>query len=71
MSAELTEAKEQLAEWKKASRALAKNQSYSIAGRTYVRSDASHVLRMLEYWKREVEQLSRRRRGIGFRKAAV
>lgn len=54
----LEQSEGQLTDWLAASSAVAKNQSYSIAGRSLTRADASEILRQVEFWDRQVKRLS-------------
>ncbi len=53
----LAEAKEQLGEWKNASLAVAKGQSYTIGDRTLSRVHSSEIRKMLNYWSDIVVRL--------------
>ena len=55
----LDQAETQLAAWLAASLAIATNQSYSIAGRSYTRADAQYVESMVTLWDRRVNSWSR------------
>lgn len=54
----LAQAETQLTAWLAASEAVASNQSYTIAGRSLTRADASHILKQVEYWDAKVKALS-------------
>lgn len=54
----LTQAQAQLDAWIAASLAVASNQSYSIAGRSLTRANASEIQRMIDYWENRVVQLT-------------
>ena len=63
----LAQAEAQLAAWLAASTAVASNQSYTIAGRTYTRADAGryfaayrHALQKLAGWGRSYRAETRR-----------
>ena len=55
----LDQAEAQLASWLAASTAVASNQSYSIAGRSYTRADAQYLESMITFWDRRVNKLTR------------
>lgn len=55
---DLAAAQAQLDAWTAASLALAKGQSYAIGDRQLTRSNAGEVLQMVNYWQRQVDQLS-------------
>lgn len=54
----LTQAEDNLTKWIAASEAVANNQSYSIAGRSLTRADASDIREMIDYWQGWVNRLS-------------
>lgn len=54
----LTEASDQLRVWLEASKAVASNQSYKIAGRELTRANAKEILQMLEFWDGKVKALT-------------
>ena len=55
----LEQAQAQLDQWLAASTAVAKNQSYTISGRSFTKADAATILSQIEFWDRKVNQLSR------------
>lgn len=55
---DLATAKAQLDAWTAASLALASGQSYAIGDRQLSRANADEVLRMVNYWQRQVDTLS-------------
>ena len=64
---DLAEAKLQLSDWLAASRAVAKGQSYSVAGRALTRADAKEIREAITFWDLHVSRLNRggiRVRGI-------
>lgn len=59
------QAQAQLDLWVAADGKVAKNQSYTINGRTWTRADAAQITEKIEYWSAKLEQLNgTRRRGI-------
>lgn len=54
----LDQAQTQLDLWMNASMAVAKKQSYSIAGRSLTLADAADIQRSIEYWNNQVQKLS-------------
>ncbi|MFA6148656.1 MAG: DUF6148 family protein [bacterium] len=58
----LDQAQEQLSNWLTASTAVAKGQSYTIAGKTLTRADAGRIQSMIDYWDRKVKELSGERK---------
>ncbi|MGI0527282.1 DUF6148 family protein [Rhizobium giardinii] len=54
----LDQAQAQLDLWLAASAAVAKKQSYSIAGRSLTLADAADILRQVTYWNSMVQTLS-------------
>lgn len=54
----LNQAEEQLAAWLAASSAVANNQSYTIAGRSMTRANASEIRENIDYWDGKVKKLS-------------
>ena len=54
----LAQAESNLEKWIAASEAVANNQSYSIAGRSLTRADASDIQKMIDYWQGWVTKLS-------------
>ncbi|MFT2213089.1 DUF6148 family protein [Rhizobium giardinii] len=54
----LEQAQAQLDLWLAASAAVAKKQSYSIAGRSLTLADAADILRQVTYWNSMVQTLS-------------
>lgn len=54
-----TEAEEQLRVWLAASKAVAKAQSYSVAGKTLTKADAEVIQKSITFWNKEVKRLSR------------
>lgn len=59
----LSEARENLTAWTDASKAVAKNQGYSINGRSLTRANAAEVRSMIDYWSRIVSSLERQAKG--------
>ena len=55
----LTQAQTQLEAWLAADAAVAKNQSYSVADRSYARADAKEITNKINYWSSMVDRLSR------------
>ncbi len=59
----LTQAKQQLDSWLKASAAVAQGQSYSIStegsSRSLSRANANDILAQITFWQRQVQRLSR------------
>lgn len=55
----LADAESQLAVWIAASTAVASGQSYSIAGRSLNRANASEIRQNIEFWDRQCKRLSR------------
>ena len=59
----LTQAKQQLDSWLKASQAVAQGQSYSISteggSRSLSRANARDILAQITFWQRQVQRLSR------------
>ena len=53
----LDEAKETLALWLQAERAVATGQSYKIGTRSLTRANLSDIADRINYWRREVERL--------------
>ena len=54
----LLQAQAQLDSWMAASMAVATNQSYSIAGRSLTRVNASEILNQIKHWNNLVKMLS-------------
>ncbi len=54
---ELQEAKDMLAAWKEAERAVATSQSYTVAGRTVTRAQMTEIRAAQEYWRTEIARL--------------
>jgi hypothetical protein len=54
----LATAKEQLQLWLKASEAVAAGQSYRIGTQQLSRVDSDSILRQIQYWQKQVSQLS-------------
>lgn len=57
----LAQAEAQLTAWLAASTAVANNQSYSIAGRSLTRANATEIREQIEFWEAKVQKLSRTR----------
>lgn len=55
----LAQAETNLTAWLAASEAVAKNQSYAIAGRTYTRADADKIMKQIDFWDTKVKSLDR------------
>lgn len=53
------DAQAHLDEWMAADLAVAKGQSYTIAGRSLTRADAEDIRANIEFWDRQVKRLSR------------
>ncbi len=53
-----TQAQEHLDAWLAADLAVAKGQSYSLAGRTLTRADAAEIRENVEYWEARVNRLA-------------
>ncbi len=53
----LEQAKDYLQVWLNCEKAIAQNQSYEVDGRTFVKTNAAHIRKQVEYWKTEVERL--------------
>jgi len=69
----LSEAQDQLTTWLAASKAVASGQSYSIAGRSLSRVNATEIRQQIDYWESKVNQIlrassgrSRTRYGVNF-----
>lgn len=56
-------AQAQLEAWLAASLAVAKGQSYEIAGRKLTRVNAEHIDRMIDYWSAKVTTLANSAQG--------
>lgn len=54
----LADAEAQLAAWLAASSAVARNQSYSIDGRSLARADAGEIREQVTFWDSQVKRLS-------------
>ncbi|MBB4277035.1 DUF6148 family protein [Rhizobium mongolense] len=61
----LEQAQAQLNLWLAASEAVAKKQSYSIAGRTLTLADAADIQRSIQFWDTKVQKLSAATTGRG------
>jgi len=59
----LIQAQDQLTAWLAASTAVASGQSYSIAGRTLSRVNATEIRQQVEFWESKVNQLRRLQSG--------
>lgn len=55
----LPQSESQLSAWLAADLAVASGQSYSIAGRSVTRADASEIRENIQFWDRQVKRLSR------------
>ena len=55
----LAQAQEQLDKWLEASLSVAKNQSYTIAGRTLTRANLDQINNSIDKWQAKVDELSR------------
>jgi hypothetical protein len=55
----LAQAEAKLTLWLAADDAVASNQSYDIAGRSYTRADAETISKNIDKWNRIVQRLSR------------
>lgn len=65
------QADEQLALWLAASTAVAAGQSYSIAGRTLTRVDATEIRNMIDYWNAKATTLGNSASGRGRNRVIV
>lgn len=61
----LEQAQQQLDAWLAASLAVARKQSYSIAGRSLTLADASDIQSQIEFWEARVAKLSAALTGRG------
>lgn len=61
----LPQAQAQLDLWLAASEAVAKKQSYSIAGRSLTLADAADIQKSIQYWDTKVQKLSASASGRG------
>lgn len=61
----LAQAEAQLAAWLEADAAVARNQSYSIAGRSLTRADAGEITDKIKFWQGRVDRLSAAAQGRG------
>lgn len=61
----LAQARSQLQLWLEADAAVAKKQSYSIAGRSLTLADAGTITEKIEYWSRKVSALEAAATGRG------
>lgn len=69
MSTALDEAKDMLARWIAAEKAVATGQSYRIGSRSLERANLSEIRKQQNYWRNEVDRLtSGRRRGPSVRR---
>lgn len=55
----LSQAETQLQQWIDASTAVAKNQSYTINGRSLQRADAREIREQIQFWDSQVQRLTR------------
>lgn len=55
----LAQAQARLTDWLAADAAVAKNQSYSVAGRALTRANAREIRENISYWDEQVKRLSR------------
>jgi hypothetical protein len=55
----LATAQARLDAWLAADEAVARNQSYSVAGRSLTRANASEIRENISYWEQKVAALSR------------
>lgn len=63
----LAQAQAQLDKWIEADTKVAKNQSYSINGRSLTRANAGEISSKIDYWSKKVSQLSSSSaRGVGY-----
>lgn len=67
----LAQAQAHLDAWLAADLAVAKNQSYSIGGRSLTRANAKEIGANIDRWQRMVNQLTAGQRGIRVRYATV
>lgn len=58
----LEEAKENLSIWLEAQKAVATSQSYKIGTRALTRANLSEIMKMVQFWRAEVEKISSGRR---------
>ena len=61
----LTQAQTELDNWIAADAAVASSQSYSIAGRSLSRVNASEIRANIDYWEAKVQMLTRKAAGHG------
>lgn len=54
----LADAESHLSAWMEADLAVAKGQSYSIAGRALTRADAAEIRENIDYWNRQTTMLA-------------
>ncbi|MDT2292347.1 DUF6148 family protein [Paenibacillus larvae] len=64
MSWTLEEAKKRLQNWLEAEEALSTGQSYTIAGRSLTRVHLSEVMKQIDFWRKEVDNLTRESQGL-------
>lgn len=60
----LDEAKQHLDAWMQAEMACSTGQRYRIGSRELTRADLPHIAERVDYWKREVDRLSNRRKSF-------
>ena len=63
MSWTLQEAKDMLATWIEAEKAVATGQSYKIGARSVQRADISQIRKQIQFWRNETEKLESHRKG--------
>lgn len=56
----LEQAQARLADWLEADAAVARNQSYSINGRTLTRASASEIRQNIDFWQQKVDAIAAR-----------
>lgn len=63
MSWTLQEAKDMLATWIEAEKAVATGQSYKIGARSVQRADISQIRKQIQFWRNEIAKLESNRKG--------
>lgn len=61
----LEQAKEMLASWLEAEKAVMSNQSYSIGSRSITRANLSEIRKSIQYWSKIIDLKERKKRGKG------
>lgn len=59
----LEQAQARLNDWLEADAAVARNQSYTINGRSLTRASASEIRSNIDYWQKQVDMISARGAG--------